>query len=47
MNGKKCIVQDYRYSNEWKIRNNYPLPLISNIIENIDMKKLFTKLDLC
>jgi len=28
------------------IKNNYPLPLISNVLENIGMKKLFTKMDL-
>jgi len=44
--GKKWIVQDYRYLNEWTIKNNYPLPLISDILENIGMKKMFTKMDL-
>ena len=44
--GKKRIVQDYRYLNEWTIKNNYPLPLISDVLENIGMKKLFTKIDL-
>ena len=43
---KKRMVQDYRYLNEWKIKNNYPLPLISDILENIGMKKIFTKMDL-
>jgi len=27
-------------------KNKYPLPLISNIIENIGTEKVFTKLDL-
>ena len=44
--GKKRMIQDYWYLNEWTIKNNYPLPLILNIIENIDIKKMFTKLDL-
>ena len=44
--GKKRMVQDYRYLNEWMIKNNYPLPLISEILENIGTKKLFTKMDL-
>ena len=44
--GKKRIVQDYRYLNEWTIRNNYPLLLISDVLENIGMKKVFTKIDL-
>ena len=44
--GKKQMVQDYRHLNEWTIKNNYPLPLISDILENIGMKKVFTKIDL-
>jgi len=28
------------------IKNNYPLPLISDVLEDIGMKKLFTKMDL-
>jgi len=44
--GKKRIVQDYRYLNEWTIKNNYLLPLISDVLENIGTKKLFTKMDL-
>ena len=28
------------------IKNNYPLPLISDILENIRTKKIFTKIDL-
>jgi len=43
---KKRIVQDYRYLNEWTIKNNYLLPLISDILENIGTKKVFTKMDL-
>ena len=44
--GKKRMVQDYRYLNEWTIKNNYPLPLISDVLENIGTKKIFTKMDL-
>jgi len=44
--GKKRMVQDYRYLNEWMIKNNYPLPLILDVLENIGTKKLFTKMDL-
>jgi len=43
---KKRMVQDYRYLNEWTIKNNYPLPLISDVLENIKTKKVFTKMDL-
>jgi len=44
--GKKRMVQNYRYLNEWTIKNNYPLPLISDVLENIGTKKLFIKMDL-
>ena len=36
---KKWMVQDYKYLNEWMVKNNYPLPFISDIIENIGIKK--------
>ena len=45
-NKKKRMVQNYKYLNEQTIKNNYPLSLILDIIENIGTKKLFTKLDL-
>jgi len=45
-NGKKRMVQDYHYLNKWTIKNNYPLPLILDIIKNINTKKVFIKLDL-
>jgi len=44
--GKKRIVQDYRYLNEWTVKNNYPLLLILDIVENIGTKRVFTKIDL-
>jgi len=44
--GRKQIVQDYQYLNEWMIKNNYPLPLISDVLENIETKKVFIKMDL-
>ena len=44
--GNKRMVQDYRYLNEWTVKNNYPLPLILDVLENIGMKKMFTKMDL-
>ena len=45
-NGKKQMVQDYQYLNEWTVKNNYPLLLISDVLENIGTKKVFTKMDL-
>ena len=44
--GKKRIVQDYWYLNEWTVKNKYLLPLILDVIENIGTKKVFTKMDL-
>ena len=44
--GKKCLVQDYRYLNKWTIKNNYSLSLISDIIEYFGTKKVFTKMNL-
>jgi len=43
--GKKRIVQDYQYLNSWTIKNNYPLPLILDLIDSIG-KKVFMKMDL-
>ena len=45
-NGKRRMVQDYQYLNEWTIKNNYLLLLISDVLENIGTKKLFMKMDL-
>ena len=32
--------------NEWTIKNNYPLLLILDVLENIGTKRVFTKIDL-
>jgi len=45
-NEKKRMVQDYRYLNSWTIKNNYPLPLISDLIDSIGKKRMFMKIDL-
>ena len=45
-NGKKRMVQDYRYLNSWTIKNNYLLPLILDLINSIGEKRVFTKMDL-
>ena len=45
-NEKKRMVQDYQYLNSWTIKNNYPLSLISDLINNIRKKKIFTKMNL-
>ena len=44
--GKKRMVMDYHSLNEQTIKNNYPLPLITDLIDNMGSKKVFTKMDL-
>ena len=44
---KKRIVQDYRYLNKGTVKNNYPLFLISDLIDTMGTKKIFTKMGLC
>ena len=43
---KKRIVQDYRYLNKGIVKDNYLLPLISNPINTMETKRVFTKMDL-
>ena len=45
-NGSKQIVMDYRNLNSQTMKNNYPLPLITELIDNMGSKKVFTKMDL-
>jgi len=42
----KQIVIDYHNLNIQTVKNNYPLPLITELINNMDSKKVFTKMDL-
>ena len=44
--GSKWIVMDYHNLNNQTVKNNYPLPLITELIDNIGSKKVFTKMDL-
>ena len=44
--GRKRMVQDYRYLNEHTIRNNYPLLLISQLIDKLKGSQYFMKIDL-
>jgi Reverse transcriptase (RNA-dependent DNA polymerase) len=39
-------VQDYRRINQWTIRNQYPLPLIPQLINKVRSRTLFTKFDI-
>jgi hypothetical protein len=43
--GKLRPCQDYRYLNDWTVKNSYPLPLISEIMDKLEGTKYFTKLD--
>ena len=44
--GKRRMVQNYQYMNKGTIKNSYSLPLISELIDNMETKKVFTKIDL-
>jgi len=45
-NGGKCMVMDYHRLNKQMVKNNYPLPLITDLVDSMGNKKLFTKIDL-
>jgi len=40
------MVIDYHNLNNQTVKNNYPLPLIMDLIDNIGSKQVFTKMDL-
>ena len=44
--GSKRMVMDYHSLNSQTIKNNYLLPLITELIDNMGSKKVFTKIDL-
>ena len=44
--GSKRMVIDYCNLNDQTIKNNYLLPLITELIDNMGSKKVFTKIDL-
>jgi len=45
-NRSKRIVMDYRNLNSQTVKNNYLLPLITELIDNMGSKRVFTKMDL-
>jgi len=45
-NRSKRIVMDYHNLNNQTIKNNYLLLLITELIDNMGSKKVFTKIDL-
>jgi len=42
----KRMVMDYCNLNNQTVKNNYPLPLITDLIDNMGSKRVFTKMDL-
>ena len=41
-----CPCQDYWYLNEHTVKNSYPLPLISTLIDELKGAKFFSKMDI-
>jgi hypothetical protein len=41
------IVQNYQMLNRYTVSDKHPLPLITNLIEQLHEKMLFTKFDIC
>jgi len=44
--GGKRMVMDYRRLNKQMVKNNYPLPLITDLVDSMGNKRIFTKMDL-
>ena len=44
--GSKQMMMDYYNLNDQTVKNNYLLPLITDLINNMGSKKIFTKIDL-
>jgi len=44
--GGKYMVIDYCKLNKQTVKNNYPLPLITDLVDSMDNKRVFTKMDL-
>ena len=45
-NGSKWMIMDYHNLNNQTVKNNYLLPLIMELINNMGSKRVFTKMDL-
>ena len=44
--GRKHMVMDYHRLNKQTVKSNYPLPLITDLVDSMGNKKLFTKMNL-
>ena len=38
------MVMDYQKMNKQMVKNNYPLPLITDLVDTMDNKRVFTKM---
>jgi len=45
-NESKCMVMDYRRLNKQTVKNNYLLLLITDLVDSMGNKRVFTKMDL-
>ena len=43
--GTGRLCQDYRYLNEWTVKNSYPLPLTQDLLDKLHGARFFTSLD--
>jgi len=43
---KRRMVQDYFYVKKYTVKNSYLLPLISDLVNTMGSKRVFTKMDL-
>src|SRR5438309_9813790 len=39
------MITDYQYLNKWTVKNNYPLPLINQLLDSVRGCNMFTKMD--
>jgi len=44
--GGKHMVMDYHRLNKQTVKNNYPLPLITDLVDNMGNKRVFIKMNL-
>ena len=42
----KHMVMNYRRLNKQTVKNNYPLPLITDLVDSMGNKRVFIKMDL-
>ena len=45
--GSLRLVQDYRHLNEIMVKDRYPIPLVSELVDRLKNVKIFTKLNIC